>query len=277
MTFQSVEVNDKPDTTDADATAEAAALKAAADGGVVVNGETVVAPAEAPAVTERPANVPEKFWDAKAGKVNTDAVLASNAELQAQFTKEKQGDTPEVKPEATPEGDTPEQTNAIATAQAAWEENGELTEEHYTALEASGLDRQTVDGYIAGQKAIADGIMSHAYGLTQGEENFTAMHEWAGENLNEDELAAYNTQVMNAETSDYAIAQLFARFQEEGTMETPLLNGDTTPAVSGEYFKSAAEMQDAMNDLKYKRDPAFRKEVEQKIARADAAGVNLFV
>ena len=281
MTFQSVEVNDKPDTSDSDAAAQSAALKAAADGGVVVNGETVVAPAdEAPAGTERPANVPEKFWDAKEGKVNVEAVLASNQELQAQFTKEKQGEKPAETPadgEETPAVETPKTDNPIVDAQTAYDTNGKLEETHYEALEAAGLDRATVDNYIAGQEALANGIMDHAHSLTEGAENFAAMNQWASENMSEQELAAYNAQVTNAETSDYAISQLYAKFSEARPMETPLINGDNSTQVSGEYFKSAAEMAAAMSDVKYKQDPAFRKEVEQKIARADAAGVNLFV
>lgn len=275
MDGQTVTVNSeaKPETTEADATA--AALQAAADGGVVVNGEQVVAPAAAPAETERPENVPEKFWDAKEGKVNVDAVLASNAELEKQFTQDKQDKTGEQEGET--QDKTSEETNPVLSAQQEYEANGKLTDQNYADLEKVGLDRATVDAYIAGQQAVADGYMTHAYGLTEGEENFVAMNQWAAENLSEEELGAYNAQVVNPETSDYAVTQLYARFSENRPMETPLLSGDNTGAQSGEYFKSTAEMQAAMADKKYRSDPAFRAEVEQKIARADAAGVNLFL
>lgn len=277
MTVETVSVNSEAPAVD-DAAAQNAALQAAADGGVTVNGEPVEAPAAAPApTTERPATVPEKFWDAEKGEVRVDAVLASNAELEKQFTKEKQGEKKDDPAPDAPKGDTPEQTNAISEAQAAWEETGQLEESHYEALEKSGLSKDVVDAYIEGQKAIQNNVMQHAYSLTEGEENFQAMTEWASTNLSEDELKSFNTQVVNPETSDYAIAQLYAKFAQVRPMETPLINGDNVNAASGEYFKSAAEMQEAMSSKQYRNDAAFRAEVEQKIARADAAGVNLFV
>lgn len=255
------------------AEADAAALKAAADAGVTVNGETVEAPAESPQKAERPENVPEKFWDAEKGEVKVDAVLKSNQELQSQFTKSKQEEKGEPKAEETPKGDD---TNPVLTAREYFDEHGELSDEHYAALEKVGLSREYVDSYIEGQTAVANQVMSHAYSLAGGEETFNAMQTWAAQNLSQEELAAHNAMVVNDETSDYAITRLYERYLAEAPNETPLISGETGGVASGDFFKSSVEMQTAMADPRYSKDEAYRKEVERKIANADKAGVNLF-
>lgn len=253
-----------------------AALKAAADAGVVVNGEAVTAPEPKPEVVERPENVPEKFWNAEKGEINVEAVLASNAELEKQFTKQKQESKKDEKPaeEKPTEGD---QVSPVLTAREYYDEHGELSDEHYEALAKVGLDREYVDSYIQGQEAIAQTVYQHAYSLAGGsQESFEAMNAWAAENLSQEELAAHNAMVVNDETSDFAITQLYTRYLAERPNETPLISGETGAASGGDFFRSSTEMQQAMSDPRYSKDEAYRKEVERKIANADRAGVNLF-
>lgn len=267
-----VSVPAQPEGNNADA--DNAALKAAAEAGVTVNGEAVEAPAETPAVSPRPDNVPEKFWDAEKGEVKVDAILKSNQELQSQFTKSKQGEEEQPKgEEAKPKGD---ESNPVLSAREYFDEHGELSDQHYAELEKAGLSREYVDSYIEGQKAVANQVMSHAFSLAGGEEGFTAMQNWAAQNLSQEELAAHNAMVVNDETSDYAISRLYERYLAEAPRETPLISGETGTAGSSDFFRSSVEMQNAMADPRYSRDEAFRKDVERKIANADKAGVNLF-
>ena len=46
-----------------------------------------------------------------------------------------------------------------------------------------------------------------------------------------------------------------------------LFEGETEN-VTGEVFQSVAQVTEAMNDPRYQKDPAFRKEVEDKLARS---------
>ena len=46
-----------------------------------------------------------------------------------------------------------------------------------------------------------------------------------------------------------------------------LFEGDTEN-VATDVFKSVAQVTEAMNDPRYSKDPAFRKEVEDKLARS---------
>lgn len=49
---------------------------------------------ETPAKPERPAHIPEKFWDAEAGAVRTDDLVKSYAELEAKHRSPKSEDKP---------------------------------------------------------------------------------------------------------------------------------------------------------------------------------------
>jgi hypothetical protein len=48
-----------------------------------------------------------------------------------------------------------------------------------------------------------------------------------------------------------------------------MINGDSIETNS-DIFESSAQVIDAMNDPRYAKDPAFRKLVEEKIARSTA-------
>ena len=46
-----------------------------------------------------------------------------------------------------------------------------------------------------------------------------------------------------------------------------MINGDSIETNS-DVFESSAQVIDAMNDPRYSKDPAYRKEVEEKLARS---------
>ena len=48
-----------------------------------------------------------------------------------------------------------------------------------------------------------------------------------------------------------------------------MINGDSIETAS-DIFESSAQVIEAMNDPRYAKDPAFRKQVEDKIARSTA-------
>ena len=272
----------QPTKAEVDLTDDAskAAIKAAEDGGVVVNGEKL-APADAPAdddKTARPDNVPEKFWDAEKGEVNTAALLKSQQDLEAKFLgNDDKGDDVDAKDEADPKDDaTPAQAVAIEDAEVEWAENGELSIDTYKALEDAGYSPELVDRYIAGQEAMANAVTSKAHALTDGAENYGKMAEWAEENLTDDEIASFDLQVTNPETMEYAIQQMFAKYQAEADVEPTLIGGDTNVVTTGDYFKNSAEMVKAINSPEYKSDVNVQREVEQKIANSDKKGIRLF-
>lgn len=146
-------------------------------------------------------------------------------------------------------------------------ENGELTEEHYESLEKAGIPREYVDQYIAGVQAEAERYRDQILQEIGGEDEFMTMAQWALANLSEAELEAYNEAVDSGDLSVVrsAVMSLAYRYQR-GAGKDPELVGGRAGGVSG--FESLAQLTAAMKDPRYQNDPAYRREVEQKLARS---------
>lgn len=144
-------------------------------------------------------------------------------------------------------------------------EKGELSEDTYKTLEAKGINKESVDSYIKGQQALAEAAVARLQTLAGGEESYNAMIAWAKESLSEQEKNAFNTTISNKDTAEFAIQGLYARYKAQA--EPNRLRGvPTTSANSG--YSSQREMMRDMASREYQTDPAYRKMVEQKVARS---------
>ncbi|BCS53310.1 hypothetical protein [Geobacter sp. SVR] len=183
----------------------------------------------------------------------------------------------EHKPADGGDGKTPEEKAAeealknqglnLSDFQKEFDEKGELSPESYQKLEKAGIDKATVDSYIAGQKAIAEALTNSLHGAAGGTERYTEMLEWAKGSLKPEEIQAFNSAVTSGDMTkaELAVKGLYAQFTNNvGEPPQGLLkgnpNGGTTSA-----FSSRAEMTAAIADPKYHRDPVYRAEVEKKI------------
>jgi len=230
-------------------------------------------------IAQRPADVPEKFWDAEKGEINTAALLKSQADGEAairgqQQVEPKEGEEGYVKPEPK-EGEegyvAPNQTKAVADASAEWTEKGELSANTYAALEGVGLSKDMVNDYIAGQAAIVSNLQASAYEPFNGQEGYEAAANWAAETLSPDEIKAFDVQLTS--TNPAIVAQgskaLAAKYAAEADHEPHLLQGNGNGGTSGDSYGSSREMMKDMNSAKYRTSQAFRDEVAQKLARSD--------
>ncbi|CLP71539.1 Uncharacterised protein [Mycobacterium tuberculosis] len=64
-----------------------------------------------------------------------------------------------------------------------------------------------------------------------------------------------------------AILGLKARYDAANGSEPTLLGGNAK--ASEDVFRSTAELTAAMKDPRYKKDPAYREDVKQKLARSN--------
>jgi hypothetical protein len=280
--------DESPEAIAAQQVADKEAL-AAADAGVSqINGEPVVTGDETNSgdqVAQRPDDIPEKFWDATKGEVNTAALLKAQKDGEEALRAAQNGET--KKTDEGSEGDGTDaddksadnQSNAVADANTEYAEKGELSDATYDNLAKQGLDRGMVDAYISGQEAVAGKLQDAAWGQFDGAENFTKAQEWAREKLTDEQIGALDVQITSDNPAIVAEgAKALKALYEADADITPTnqITGGNAGVTSGGHFKSTAEMQAAMSDPKYKVDAAFRQDVADKIARAGEAGVNLF-
>jgi hypothetical protein len=205
----------------------------------------------------RPEWLPEKFG-------NAEELAKAYSELEKKFsTGDKKEQQPEVKEEPN------QSTNTLEPYYKEFADAGTLSEKSYTDLAKMGLDKNLVDGYIAGQKAIAEAEVKQVQSIVGGEENYKQLLDWSTKNLNEAEATAFNEllDTGSIEQIKLAVSAIANRAGISGQEKPTMFEGDTT-ASTADAFESIAQVTQAMNDPRYDKDPAYRKQVEMKIARS---------
>ena len=100
-----------------------------------------------------------------------------------------------------------------------------------------------------------------------GQEKLQALMGWASQNLGEDRINAFNSTLGTGD-QDAILAQVKG-IQYDYMMATgyePKLTGGRAPTNDVRGFASEAQVIAAMQDPRYGNDPAYIKEVEQRIA-----------
>ena len=149
-------------------------------------------------------------------------------------------------------------------------QNGQLADKSYEALEKSGIPREYVDQFIAGQKAIGEQQTNTVKDMVGGNEAYDEMAKWASDNMSEGEKKAYNTAVnsQDMDTVKLAVESLKAKYQTANGTEPNLVQGKATPATEQGYASWAEVTQD-MADPRYAKDPAYQAAVKTKISNSD--------
>ena len=153
--------------------------------------------------------------------------------------------------------------------QQEYNETGQLSEDAYKVLQEAGIEPQMVDTWIQGQEAIADQQIDSIYNMVGGEEAYNGMLEWAGNNLQPWEMDAFNNQIENLDANSmFAVQGLMARMQnDEGS--PPMLYQGEPSQYSAPKYDSLAQLTSAMSDPRYASDPAFRREVTERLKHSE--------
>lgn len=157
-----------------------------------------------------------------------------------------------------------------------WQQSGELTGDDYQQLEQAGFTKEMVDAYLSGlqyraakDSAFSAQEISAIKAEVGGDQAYSDMLLWAQENLSSQEIEGFNQIVNggNLSATKLAITGLHARYS--GAMgREPKLIGGKAPKASTEKFESTAQLVEAMRDPRYNNDPAYRRKVEEKLARS---------
>ena len=100
-----------------------------------------------------------------------------------------------------------------------------------------------------------------------GMDKYQALMGWASQNLDEGRAAAFNESLQSG--NEGAILSQLKGIQYDHMMATgyePKLTGGRAPTNDVRGFASEAQVIAAMQDPRYGNDPAYIKEVEQRIA-----------
>jgi len=227
---------------------------------------------------DRPEWLPEKFKDPQ-----------DMAEAYAQLEKKMGQSEPAepateaetgAEPEAADTGDQPEASEVRQAVEAQgvdfdslqneYNEHGELGEASLQKLADAGFSNDLVKSWIQGQEALNTSYQTSVYETVGGEESYKEMLSWAGDNLSQAEISAYDRAVDSGdiEMVKMAVAGLQAKYQTVEGADPTLVAGQSTSSSGGTY-SSWAEVTTAMKDPRYETDPAYRQQVANKLDRSN--------
>lgn len=168
-------------------------------------------------------------------------------------------------------------TTAALTKAAEEYENGQLSDETIEALsqmDSKELIKSYIEFYSQNQQQtqaaqIVEADSQAIVASVGGQEAYQSMVGWAAENLDASEIEAYNSVTNSGNTAaiKFAVEALSNRYKNAEGYEAPLVTGKrSAPKVQG--YRSNAELSRDIADPRYQTDPAFRQDVENKLARS---------
>jgi len=116
---------------------------------------------------------------------------------------------------------------------------------------------------------LTDQEINSVFNSAGGEAEYKKLVGWAGDNLNDKKLGAFNSIVNNGDATaiQIAVAGLRSEYESQEGYEGRMLQGKAARAVNG--FRSQAELVQAMKDPRYTNDPAYQQDVYDKLERSN--------
>ena len=129
--------------------------------------------------------------------------------------------------------------------------------------------RKQVEEEGVGAKDFTEAEMTELKGVVGGDENYQNMLQWAGANLNQQEIDMFDAVMQRGDAlgAFFAIRSLAYRYNDAAGYEGKMLTGNA-PKTSGSQYRSQQEVIQAMSDPRYDSDPAYRKDVMDKLTRS---------
>lgn len=164
-----------------------------------------------------------------------------------------------------------------------YDNGGQINANTKKELISKGIPEEFIDQACAGLKAQADKEINMIAEVCGGRDEYNVTMEWAAMNLSEEEKDAIQKDLRNKPTitTGKAIISYLHNKRLEAEGITPKYLSGNASSVAGDYFESQAQVTAAMSDPRYKSgtkefDPAYVKQVADKLARSRKAGKNIF-
>ena len=113
--------------------------------------------------------------------------------------------------------------------------------------------------------------VEYLHNMVGGVEQYKEMVTWAADNLSQQEVQAYDAvmDLDNPYAAFFAVKALSNSYRDAVGYEGKMLTGKAASSDRPDVFRSQAEVVQAMSDLRYDNDPAYRNDVFQKLDRSN--------
>lgn len=212
----------------------------------------------------------EKFYDPKTGEYNWQNHAK---ELEYRLNQSKTPEEQKTDTEATQTTEQAEVNDIVVKAGLKSEDleqqivsTGDLSEDAYAALEKVGLKRDLVKLYVDNLTYRREANINEALQYVGGQQEWDSLSTWAADNLPETEVLRYNELLAS---NEWRVAVDALKVKRDSSNPEPrLVSGSESVNGSSYGYRSKSEMKSDMSDPRYSKDPAFRREVMQKIQSA---------
>lgn len=165
--------------------------------------------------------------------------------------------------QAEPEKSAPQMSIDDIVAEAM---SGEISEETQKIIDENGLGKH-LDMLVQGHRAIQEKNNQEIYKMVGGDKAYSELQEWGVNNLSKQEQEAFNKALFsgNMDLAKLAVQGLNARYiSAVGKSPERLIESGSTANAANRPFSNVQEYLKEARTTKYKRDPEYRKQVEQK-------------
>lgn len=160
------------------------------------------------------------------------------------------------------------------------ENGGTLTDEMYNRLNKAGFSDATIDAYLAGIRVqmgleeqatpeLSDRDVATIKNIAGGEKAYNQMIQWASENLDSEDIDAFDDVINTGNKSAIrlAVKALMGQYEDAVGRDASLVTGKQPTA--GDAYRSMAEVVRDMQDPRYDQDDAYRMDVMRKLERSN--------
>ena len=229
-----------------------------------------------------------KYKDAEAlenAYINLQKKLGEDgAEKKEDTQAEAENESEEVLQEESEESsaESSPATELITSASEEYEKDGKLTPEtleKFNSMSSQDLVKAYMDLQASGriESATEDGIditnsqVNEVKNFVGGEKTYQDIVNWAGQNLEQDAIKAFDNIVGTGDVSaiKLAISGLKSQYENANGYEGRMVTGKAPTQEPKDVFRSQAELVRAMGVKRYDNDPAYRQDVIEKLERSD--------
>jgi len=222
--------------------------------------------------------LPEKYQ----GKSAAEVYALMQKELAYKAEQSKKGESTEddlevASDEATEESPAEEESEAETALKEASEEfyknEGKLDEATVAKLEAlpsADLIKawQKLQSQTEVPAPISDAEAQEIVTSVGGQEAYNQALAWAAENLSPEDRAAYDQVITsgNKAATRFAVEALTNRYKAAVGFDGEAVSGGRAKAAGVKPYRSEAELRRDLSNPRYQQDPAFRLDVEDRLA-----------
>ena len=208
-----------------------------------------------------------------AGKYkNAEELEKGYLELQQKLSSNQPAEKAE--PEQTEESAEPTILDRIWEESTSQEEfSPELTEEiskmSSTELANMYLDYRQANEGAEPARDFSQEEIQQLQGVVGGQENYTNMIDWAQKTLNETEVNMFDAVMAKGDplAAFFAVRSLAYAYNDAVGYDGNVVQGKA-PRQNTDQFRSQAEVVAAMGDPRYENDPAYRRDIMEKLERS---------